>query len=141
MTDKKLGRPPTAHPIPAAERIRQFRNRQERGGLVRTEISIPRETRESMRGLSGQLGMPYAQAVSSLLEVGMAVYQANATALSGSSDALLSLPALLSQQGGIAQASLLPQEYFTSNTETAAPAPADEPAQEPTHQPTLEKKD
>ena len=78
MPPNKPGRPPAEQPIPAAERIRQFRARQGQSGLVRTEFSLPKNVRESVRSISDQLGMPYAQAASSLLEAGLAMYQANA---------------------------------------------------------------
>lgn len=144
MTEKKPGRPPSANPVPAAERIRQFRNRQEQGGKVRTEVSISKDMRDSVRSISGQMGMPYAQAVGSLLEVGFAVYQANAASLQGSSDALQNLSALLSSQAAALPAGSLEAQDPKSVPESdsgSIPAKPQDGAQESSTNPCAERKD
>lgn len=75
MSPPKPGRPPSEHAVPAAERIRQFRARQSLQGQVRTEVNVSKGVQQHLRSLSSQLGMPYTQAASSLLELGLAVYQ------------------------------------------------------------------
>lgn len=77
MSDKRPGRPPSDQTVPAADRIRQFRQRQAQSGLVRTEVALPRAVKSTLTEVAGQLGLGYAQTVSTVLRMGLAAYQNN----------------------------------------------------------------
>jgi hypothetical protein len=75
-------------PIPAAERLRQLRERQKSAQLIRIEAVVPREVKDNLAAISRLTGQSYGAVLRSALELGVASYQEK-TAVPGSLEVAL----------------------------------------------------